>query len=40
MVGDMFLYIGLGYLGVAIGFSIWYWTFKKQSGGPDEKPSK
>lgn len=37
MVGDAFLYIGLGYAGIALGFSIWYWVFKKESGGPSDR---
>ncbi len=35
-VGDIFFLIGIGYATVGIGFTIWYYAFKKQSGGPGE----
>lgn len=29
MVGDIFLYIAIGYASIAVGFSIWYYARKK-----------
>ncbi len=36
MVGEAFFWIGMGYAAVGIGFSVWYYVFKKQSGGPND----
>lgn len=37
MVGYAFLGIAGAYAAAAVGFAVWYYVFKKQSGGPDDR---